>query len=188
MKNIFAKTEARLTRFFKLTRKANRRDDGVVMVEFALILPILLILFIGLVEFTQAFSVYRRLAATTGAISDLVSQEVTVDNAFLADAVTLADELMKPHGTAPMQLAVVSVIADENNVTTVDWTYPAGVYAQGAAYTLPDAALTAANTSMIVTEASYNFTPTVSKFLGAFEINETAFFRPRRALQIIKTD
>jgi Flp pilus assembly protein TadG len=166
-----------------------RREDGAVLVEFAIVLPILIVLFLGLAEFTEAFSVNRKLAGTAGAVADLVAQEASVNNAFLADVSALGEELMKPHNTGPMQLVIISVVADENNTTTVDWSYPSdGGYTNGGAYALPDGALTSPNSSLIIAEASYNFTPTVGHFLGTFEMSEAAYYRPRLAQRVIKTN
>lgn len=166
-----------------------RREDGAVFVEFAIILPILIVLFLGLAEFTEAFSVNRKLAGTAGAAADLVAQEASVNNAFLADVSALGQELMKPHNSAPLQLVIISVVADENNTTTVDWSYPADAgYTQGGAYSLPDGALTSPNSSLIIAEARYDFTPTVGHFLGTFEMNEAAYYRPRLAQKVIKTN
>jgi Flp pilus assembly protein TadG len=171
-----------------LIERFRRKKDGVVMIEFALVLPILIVLFLGLAEFTEAFSVNRKLAASAGAVSDLIAQEPTVDNALLAEVSSIADELMKPHNTGPLQLVILSVVADVDNNTTVDWSYPPGSYAQGAPYILPNTALTTPNTSLVVTEATYDFTPTIGSFLGTFEMNEVAFFRPRLALKVMKTN
>lgn len=166
-----------------------RREDGAVFVEFAIILPILIVLFLGLAEFTEAFSVSRKLAGTAGAVADLVAQEPSVNNADLADVSALGQELMKPHNSAPLQLVIISVVADENNTTTVDWSYPPGSgYAQGSAYALPDGAMTSPNSSLIIAEASYNFTPTIGQFLGTFEMTEAAYYRPRLAQKVIKTN
>ncbi|MBX2806363.1 MAG: pilus assembly protein [Hyphomicrobiales bacterium] len=163
-----------------------KREDGAVLVEFAIILPILAVLFLGLAEFTEAFSINRKLAGAAGAVADLVAQEPVVNDAFLGDTDSLAEELIKPHSATPFQLVVVSVVADASNNTTVDWSYPAGSYAAGAAYTLPDGALTSPNSSIIIAETTYSFTPTVGHFLGTFEMNEAAFFRPRRANRVVK--
>ena len=50
-----------------LIGRFRRKKDGVVMIEFALVLPILVVLLLGLAEFTEAFSVNRKLAASAGA-------------------------------------------------------------------------------------------------------------------------
>lgn len=172
-----------------LLRNFRKHEAGAVLVEFAIILPILVVLFLGLAEFTEAFSVSRKLAGTAGAVADLVAQEASVDNQYLADVSSLKEELMKPHDTAPLQLVILSIVADEDNNTTVDWSYPASSgYAKGAAYTLPDGALTSPNSSLIIAQASYNFTPTIGQFLGTFEMSETAYFRPRLAKKVMKTN
>lgn len=169
-----------------LASRFRKRENGAVLIEFAIILPILVVLFLGLAEFTEAFSVNRKLAGTAGAIADLVAQEPTVDGAYLADISSLGQELMKPHNTGPLQLVIVSVVADNNNNTTVDWSYPADAYAAGGAYTLPDDTLMTANSSLIIAEASYNFTPTIGHFLGTFEMTEAAYFRPRLAQKVVR--
>jgi Flp pilus assembly protein TadG len=188
-RNLQQTQNARRTGLLRFTaRRFRRREDGAVLVEFAIILPILAVLFLGLAEFTEAFSVNRKLAGAAGAVADLVAQEASVNNDFLADTDSLAQELMKPHNTAPFQLVVVSIVADADNTTTVDWSYPSGAYAKGAGYALPDGAMTSPNSSMIVAEARYNFTPTVGQFLGTFEMSETAYFRPRLAQKVMKTN
>lgn len=171
-----------------LARRFRKHETGAVLVEFAIILPILVVLFLGLAEFTEAFSVNRKLAGTAGAVADLVAQEASVSDAYLADISTISQELMKPHDTVPFQLVIVSVVADINNNATVDWSYPPGAYAAGGAYVLPDSTLTTPNSSLIIAEAHYDFTPTVGHFLGTFEMAEAAYFRPRLAQKVMKTN
>lgn len=156
-----------------------KSERGVTLIEFALILPIMVMLFIGLVEFSEAFTVTRKLSNTASTVSDLVSQETSVSTVDLTDIEQIAIELMRPYSDTPLTLTIVSVVADVDNVTTVDWSYPAGSHAVGSAYSLPQPGLTEPNSSLIVAETSYEFTPTIGNFLGTFTINERAFFRPR---------
>lgn len=165
-----------------------RGERGVISVEFALVLPVLIILFIGLVEFTEAFTINRKLSNVASTVSDLVSQEPSVTSASLNDVTQVANEIIKPYSAAAMSLVIVNVQADNEGDTTVAWSHPPGHYEDGEAYTglpeteqetEPEARLIAPNTSLIVVEAVYNFTPTVSRFLGSFQISENAYFRPR---------
>ena len=55
---------------------ADRR--GVSAVEFALVAPILVLLYFGLVELSQAATADRRLAHATSAVGDLVAQASSV--------------------------------------------------------------------------------------------------------------
>lgn len=156
--------------------------------EFALIMPVLVILFIGLVEFSEAFTVTRKLSNTASTVSDLVSQEPTVSTADLTDIEQVASELMRPYSNTPLTVRIISVVADADNATTVAWSYPVGAYATGAAYSLPQAGLTEPNSSLIVAEASYGFTPSIGNVLGTFTIDERAFFKPRFSQSVEKLD
>lgn len=165
-----------------------KSERGVISVEFALVLPILIILFIGLVEFTEAFTIDRKLSNVASTVSDLVAQEPSVTSASLSDLALVANEIIKPYSATPMSLVIVNVRSNNDGDKTVAWSYPSGSYTDGEPYTaLPENELIDPNTSLIVVEAAYNFTPTVSRFLGSFQISENAYFRPRMG-QTLKTD
>jgi Flp pilus assembly protein TadG len=177
-------------------RGFRKSERGVISVEFALVLPVLIILFIGLVEFTEAFTINRKLSNVASTVSDLVSQEASVTSASLSDVTQVANEIMKPYSPAPMSLVIVNVQANNDGEKTVLWSHPPGSYTDGETYTgLPVTEtetgtvteLVDPNTSLIVVEAVYNFTPTISRFLGSFEISENAYFRPRMG-QTMKID
>jgi Flp pilus assembly protein TadG len=165
-----------------------RSEQGVALTEFALVFPIMIIMFIGVVEFGEAFSVNRKISNAASTVSDLVSQESSVNNAELQDIATVANELVKPYRTAPFTLRIISVVADNQNRTTVAWSYPAGARAVGSAYTLPSRALTEPNSSLIVAETSYAFTPSVGYFIGDITLRGIAYFRPRLTRTVGKAD
>jgi Flp pilus assembly protein TadG len=52
-----------------------RAEDGVAAVEFAFILPIMLLLFMGAVELSQAVTVDRRVSQVASTTSDLVARK-----------------------------------------------------------------------------------------------------------------
>ena len=51
-----------------------RARGGATAVEFALLLPFLLLLYLGGFELTQALSTYRKLTDTTAELASIVSQ------------------------------------------------------------------------------------------------------------------
>jgi Flp pilus assembly protein TadG len=157
-----------------------RKDDGLALTEFALVFPIMIFMFIGLVEFGEAFTVNRKINTAAGTVSDLVSQESMVNCAQLQDVSTIATEIIKPYRTAPFTLRIISVVADENNQPKVSWTYPEGALAAGSNYTnLPNTGMTEPNSSLIIAETSYAFTPSVGYFIGSITLNGVGYFRPR---------
>jgi len=186
-----APVSTELNRWKRLSDAARRlgaSERGVTLIEFALVFPIMLVLFIGMVEFGEAFSVSRKINNAASTVADLVSQENSVTNARLADIATVANEIIKPYRAAPFSLRIISVVADENNArVNVAWTYPENAAAVGQEYTaLPSTAMTEANSSLIVTETSYAFTPSVGYFIGSITLNGIAYFRPRMTQAVAK--
>ena len=179
--------------FKRLLRRLRRNERAAIVVEFALVLPVLIMIFVGMAEFTEAFTVMRKLAQSAGTVSDLVAQETTVTSSTLANIRLIAEEIMKPY-SPPNSLVIVSVVSDGANTVRVAWSDPP-IYAQDQIYSLPNDKLTEPNSGLIVTEATYNFTPTLSYFLlGNFTLQERAFFRPaagrpsRRRIEIARAD
>ncbi|MEJ2118171.1 MAG: pilus assembly protein [Alphaproteobacteria bacterium] len=169
-----------------------RDQRGVSLFEFALTFPILIILFLGMVEFGEAFSINRRVTDAAATASDLVAQYPMITSADLADIALVTDELIKPYSTTPFGMVITSVVADEYNNTTVGWSYATGTGATaravGSAVTLPTG-LTEAGTSVIMVETSYQFSPTVGLFLlGTHDLEGIAYFRPRLTSVVVKTD
>lgn len=175
-----------------ILRNFRRGERGLSLIEFALIFPLMVMMFLGAVEFGEAFTLDRKLSNAASTTSDLVAQLDSLTTADLNDIALVADEILRPYSSEPFGLVLTSVVADQNNNTTVDWSYARGpgatARATGTAVTLP-AGLTEPNSSIIMAEASYGFSPSVGLFLtGVITLNGTAYFRPRLAQRVIKTD
>ena len=167
-----------------------RAQEGLALIEFSLVFPILLMLFVGTVEFSEAFAVNRKLTNAAGTVSDLVAQVSRVSNADLSDIAEVAETLLEPYRAANLGLVVTSVEADADNNTTVGWSFAHGSGATartgGAAFALP-AGLTEPNSSVIVAETNYQFTPTVAYYLtGDIRLTGQAYFRPRVSRVVAK--
>jgi Flp pilus assembly protein TadG len=167
-------------------------ERGASIIEFSLVFPILVVLFLGLVEFGEAFSIDRRMAHTATTVADLVAQVKTVDTADLTDIKLVADEILKPHPNTTFGLVITSVYTDEYDVTRVEWSYAAGsgvsAHAAGSTFTLPTG-LAETEYGMIVVETKYAFTPTVGLLLlGTHNLDGHAYARPRKGSKVIKSD
>ncbi|KZK93876.1 hypothetical protein PsAD46_01124 [Pseudovibrio sp. Ad46] len=66
--------------FFRKLRCFLFSETGVAAIEFAIVLPLLLFLFIGMVELTTALSFDRRVSKTGASIGDLVARADNVSN------------------------------------------------------------------------------------------------------------
>jgi Flp pilus assembly protein TadG len=163
---------------------------GAALIEFTLAFPIMVALFAGVVEFSEAFAVRRKLTNAAATVSDLVSQRAKVSASDLADMAKVADTLLAPYGATNLGLVISSVEADQKSVTKVGWSYARGTGAsargQGSVYATPTG-LTEPGSSIIMAETTYQFTPTIGMYLtGTITLTGQAYFRPRNSRAVEK--
>ena len=101
-------------------------DAGSALIEAALVFPILFIFFFGVSELCEGFIASRRVEAAAFTAADLVARLQTVNSADLVALKSIIDETIKPLPVATVGLVVTSVIADQNNATTVAWSEALG--------------------------------------------------------------
>ncbi|MDX6506044.1 MAG: hypothetical protein QOG06_688 [Gaiellaceae bacterium] len=109
------------------------RDDGQAVVEFALVLPLLMGLVLGIVQFGIVFNNYETLtdAARVGARKAAVSRLVGDNGASgQAAAYAAASGLSKP----PLVVDVTSCAPGTSPCTTQDWTTPGNEVTVTATY------------------------------------------------------
>ena len=98
-----------------------RDERGVSAVEFALIVPVVLILLIGMVYINEALTVHRKLRQVTFAAADLIAQQDNVTEADVTLALAGAASLLSPYDTASLKL-VLTLIEIENGNQSVVWS------------------------------------------------------------------
>ena len=72
-------------------------SEGVAAVEFALIAPLLLLLFLGTVETSYAVAVDRKLSRASSAIADLITQQANLTEDEVRQIIGIADKIMYPY-------------------------------------------------------------------------------------------
>lgn len=162
-----------------------RDDRGSALMDFALLLPILLMLFIGVVEATNVLRLDRKVVAAAQTTADLVSQRRTVNDAQLGDILRAAELIFEPFPTAPHSVGVVGV---RYNATTgapeVDWTKSKNGGSVPNALTLATG-LGPPGEGVVVVRVTYTYTPVFFDFvMSTATIEETAVLRPRRSTTV----
>ena len=164
---------------------------GVAAVEFALLVPVLLLLYFGVVELTQGLMTQERTAHTASTIGDLTAQSSTINQAEISDIFGIGDTIMYPYPTTSLQMRVSSLVADASGAVTVAWSEGQGMAALGKGSTvsnLPNNVITA-NESVILAETKYTYTSVFGQIMPAPVIfNETYYLRPRASTTVTCTD
>lgn len=110
---------------FRSLRSLLHRDDGVAAVEFALILPLLVLLFFGTVEISNLLIADSKLRHVTASISDLLTQKsnATVSEVDMNVANIAAQEVMMPLPIAGrLEVLMTTYRPDDETEAHVLWT------------------------------------------------------------------
>lgn len=169
---------------FRLPRVLARfaRDKrGVSAVEFAMLLPLMVTLYLGTVEVSQGVGIDRKVTLTTRTVADLASQVSSINNADMTNLLNASSSVIAPYDASKLKVTVSAVSIDANNVAKIAWsdTLNGTKRAVGSTVTLP-AALNVANTMLIWSEVSYSYTPTIGYVItGTLNLSDQIYMRPR---------
>lgn len=161
--------------------RLGRDRGGVVAVEFALILPTLLVLFIGTFEASNLVRVKMKFDEAAPAIATLValqnpSQTGTLTNDFCNGAA----DMLAPFSTSGLNVEVASV-TNNNGTTSVDWTANCNNLSNPQTPTTLASGLVPNNgDSVIIVQTSYTYSAPVHMVLGSsYTFTNNGFARPR---------
>lgn len=167
-----------------------RSDErGVSAVEFALLLPLMVALYLGTVEISQAISADRKVTLTSRTVADLISQVSSINNAGMTDVLNASSSVMAPFKTTTLKVVVSCISIDANNNATVTWsdTLNGTARSVGSTVTLP-AALNIANSTLIWSEVSYVYTPAIGYIItGSLTLKDQLYMAPRLSNSVTRT-
>ncbi|MFQ5622879.1 MAG: TadE/TadG family type IV pilus assembly protein [Paracoccaceae bacterium] len=108
----------------RLLARFRRDDEASISIEFVLTLPLLMLWFVGSFVFFDAFKTYSQSAKATYTIGDIMSRQITVDNAFIDNLYVLMDR-MTPRSSSGKWMRI-SLIQFQNNGYSVVWSRAQG--------------------------------------------------------------
>jgi Flp pilus assembly protein TadG len=169
-----------------------RDRSGTAAVEFALILPGLLIMVIGSYEVANLILADLKLEAAAETAADLVAQtriNTVLQAADFTNITNAATEVMTPFPTGSSQLKIAYASVTYNTGSPViDWHFEVNSATPISASSLPNSANaanlgneTAGSTdSVIVAHVTYSYSSSVSYVLSSsYTLSEAALNRPR---------
>jgi Flp pilus assembly protein TadG len=208
------KTISRLPRALHHAGRRFIRDRGAMAAtEFAFIVPLMLVLFFGTIDFSAGLAASRKVTLTSSALADLASEMPAAGNiAPIADSdlqnmFTAGISIMNPYmqnSTKPVKAWIYEIYVDSALNVTVQWSSEASFAASDSQATLvpsaPDtpptlptalpAALKVKQTYVVMSEVSYTFVPLSGGYAGLMSnggvnFSDVAYSRPRQATCLV---
>ena len=204
LKSIYRRSAQRLAAHMRSLRA---RTEGVAAVEFALIVPIMSMMFIGAVEMSQAITANRHVTQVSGTVGDLVARsDATITNGSIGDIMNVGAYLLAPYSATTLKATITVVGSTSTSATTIntqwfceyDGTLPGVVKCNNnnsclpsaVAYTsLPAGLITQKSDYAVITKVTYGYKPPVFDVFmktgnggavgGVYTMTDTVYLKPR---------
>ena len=176
--------------WFRMRRTAARMladRSGIAATEFAVIVPVMLVMFFGTVEFSSGVAVDRKVTLMARTLSDLTSQSTSVNDTDLTGFFAASKGIMTPYSPTPTLSTISELyVVPGSLVVKVMWSRGSAPRAPGSTITIPSE-LKVSGTYLIFSEVSYRYVPAVGKVMAPAGVNLTdvAYTRPRQSTCVI---
>jgi Flp pilus assembly protein TadG len=162
---------------------------GVAAIEFAMVVPIMMMLFFGTVEFSSGVAIDRKVTLMAHTLSDLTSQSpaIGVSDSDFANFFTASVGIMTPYDKTPLKAVISELYVDPNTLQArVQWSkgYQGGATrAVKSPVSIPPG-LAVGGTYLIFSEVSYFYTPTVGYVMSkaGITLSDVGYTRPRQSV------
>jgi Flp pilus assembly protein TadG len=184
-------------------RKLWTDADAVAATEFAMVMPFMLLLYVGGVELGDGMAINVKVSATAHSVTDMVTQNTSLSTTQMENILTGATAIIAPYpitgssGSLPLSVTVSEISSDANGNLTLQWSrsYNGTSFGPGRTsltnLTVPSSLNgTAGNAnnlnnqndqiSFIVGEVSYAYTPNLGYAIsGTVNLHDSYWLFPR---------
>lgn len=176
---------------------ADRR--GVSAVEFAIIVPILLLLFLGATDLVPAIMAHSQIDHANESTGDMAGEYSLMQASDMVTVFSVAPDVIEPLSSANLYVRVTNVYTDGKGHAKVYWSCgqgPLTPYTANSSVTttptnsalslfLKTGTAAAANTSYIMSEIRYSYTPVTGyELTGPVIMTDTSYLLPRSSSYI----
>jgi len=169
---------------------------GLAAIEFALIMPVLLVLFLASFDAGNAIIIYMKVRSATFSLAAITNQYNATNDTISTSTMTTITSgvaaVLAPYSSTPAIIVISQIKSTSASQAVVSWSYsPTAGYAltQGAAYTALPANF-AQNTCggtypcySIFAQVSYTFTPSFGYFItGPLTMSDSLYVTPRSSV------
>lgn len=187
-----------------LARSFVRGRQGVAAVEFALMVPAMLTVWVGMVVATDALTADKKVTLLTRTLADMTTQMQAVSQSDLDSIFQATESIMWPQPADKLGMRVTAVDIDANGTAFVDWSaVPSngtlkGTYsalARCTKFTALPTGLKVARTSVVLAEVSMAYQASVASQIvdelfkgvavgGEMPLGDSLYMRPRQSTKV----
>lgn len=163
-----------------------RDRRGIAAVEFALLAPALIVVYLAGFEIMEASTVYRKLTDTTVQLANVTAQYTTMGSPDVGNVLGASAQIMTPYPTTNLSIVLSEVTTNAAGAGQVTWsqTYQGTALAAGTSVTMP-AGFRTPNTSYVLVQTTYAYQPVIGgAFIKPIKMTNQLFMLPRSSASI----
>jgi Flp pilus assembly protein TadG len=167
-------------------RNALRAKDGLAAVEFAILAPVLVAMFLGSIELTAALACKQKVTGMASTAADLIAQEKAVASADLSNVYSAINSIVYPFSSTGLKIVITSIVDNGSGGGKVAWSCAQNATPRtvNSAVTVPTGVITTGG-SVILAEVTYPYSSGIAKYLASSTNMTSSFYaRPRRSTTI----
>ena len=157
-----------------------RDKRGVSAVEFALVAPLLVGLYLGCVEISDGVAADRKVTLVASTIANIVAQSTALSTSDLANIFDASTAIMAPYSNTNLKVTVSCLKIDASKNVTAMWSkgYNGGAELSGSVWIPSD--LKIANTQLVYAQVTYPYKPVIGYTItGTLTLSEQMYMTPR---------
>jgi Flp pilus assembly protein TadG len=169
-------------------RRLARDRKAAAAVEFAGLLPFMLLLYVGGVEVALGVSADRKVTLTSRTVADLASRQTNIDDPTMTNILGASSAVIAPFDSTKVSVIVSNVYVNAQGRAHICWSNALNTTARavGSTVTLP-AALATPNTALMWGEASYIYAPTLGYYMtGSMTLYDNIYMAPRMSSTVTR--
>jgi len=174
-------------------RRFAASTHGLAAIEFAMVLPVMLILLLASYDAGNGIALYMKVRSATYTLAAITNQYTTIQATDMDSIVGATSVVLAPYPSAPVVVTISQIKISSASKATVSWSYSLNGTAltQTASWTPPSSLFT--NNScgsypcyLILGQVSYTFTPSFGFFAkGGISLSDSIYVAPRSSLCIL---
>jgi Flp pilus assembly protein TadG len=179
-----------LVRWRRSAARLRRDASGLAAVEFAMILPLLLVMFFGMVDVSLGVATDRKVTMVSQTLADLASRYTSVTETDFTNFFVIADAMLTPFDKTPLVATISQVYLDPTSKTgKVQWSRGDAVLAKNAVVPVPTDLIGKdssgnylPNQYLILSQVTYPYKPIIGWVVpkAGITLSESTYTRPRQ--------
>ena len=167
---------------------------GVSAVEFALVAPLMISLYLGCVGISDGVAVDRKVSLIAGTLANLTAScsdsksgagdcpNNDISTSEMTNIFAAASRIMTPYSSTPLKMTISCIAVAPDGTVTVPWSAPTGGAAKLTEFTFgtSETALKVNGSQVIYATVSYDYVPIVgTRLIPQLTLSDHMFMSPR---------